>query len=86
MIFLQRQQRFIINLKRCILESLHEFFSMVVKFKNDIVSLTPERVLKIRHQRLEMHTAQYITRLDLTELLGMLISTIQPIFPEHLQF
>lgn len=37
MIFLQRQLRFIIKLKRCILESLHEFFSMIVKFKSDIV-------------------------------------------------
>ena len=87
-IFLLQHLEFAINFKKCVLELTQEieFLGMIVKSKIITLSLSQEKVQKIKSQCLELYRAQEITLLEITSLLGTLTYTIQAILPTRFQF
>ena len=87
-IFLLQHLGFVINSKNCVLEPTQkvEFLGMIVNSKTMTLSLPQEKVQKIKSQCPDVYSAQEITLLELTRLLGTLTSTIQVILPARLQF
>ena len=87
-IFLLQHLEFAINFKKCVLELTQEieFLGMLVKSKTITLSVSQEKVQKIKSQCLELYRAQEITLLEITSLLGTLTYTIQAILPTRFQF
>ena len=87
-IFLLQHLEFAINFKKCVLELTQEidFLGMIVKWKTITLSLSQEKVRKIKSQCLELYRVQEITLLEITSLLGTLTYTIQAILPTRFQF
>ena len=77
-IFLLQHLGFVINFKKCVLETTQEidFLGMIVNPTTITLSLPQQKVQKIKSQCLEVYRAQEITLLELTRLLGTLNSTI----------
>ena len=59
---------------------------MIVNSKTMTLSLSQEKVQKIKTQCLKLYRAQEINLSELTSLLGTLTSAIQAILPARLQF
>ena len=87
-IFLLQHLGSVINSKKYVLEPTPkvDFLGMIVNSKTMTLSLPQQKVQKIKSQCLEVYSAQEITLLELTRLLGTLNSTIQVILPARLQF
>ena len=87
-ILLLQHLGFVINFKKYVLEPTQEieFLGMIVNSKTMTLSLSQEKVQKIKTQCLKLYRAQEITLLELTSLLGTLTSAIQAILPARLQF
>ena len=58
-IFLLQHLEFVINFKKCVLEPTQEiqFLGIIVNSKTMTLSLSQEKVQKIKRQRLEMYRA-----------------------------
>ena len=50
------------------------------------LSLTPEKLMKVTSQCLEMYKTEKVSILQLTKLIGLLSSTAQAVLPAQLQF
>ena len=87
-IFLLQHLGFVINLKKSILtpQQKIEFLGLLVDSLNMSLSLTPEKLMKVTSQCLEMYKTEKVSILQLTKLLGFLSSTAQAVLPVQLQF
>ena len=79
---------FIINLKKSILtpQQKIEFLGLLVDSLNMSLSLTPEKLMKVTSQCLEMYKTEKVSILQLTKLIGLLGSTTQEVLPAQPQF
>ena len=80
--------RFVINLKKFILTPQQniEFLGLLLDSLNMSLSLTPEKLMKVTSQCLEMYKTENVSILQLTKLIGLLSSTAQAVLPAQLQF
>ncbi|XP_057296294.1 uncharacterized protein LOC130625258 [Hydractinia symbiolongicarpus] len=88
LIFLLQNLGFLINLKKSVLEATQkiEFLGMSVDSVTMSLYLTREKVTKIQTQCLSLYKTREATILELTQLIGVLSSTIQAVLPARLEF
>ena len=86
--FLLQHLGFVINLKKFILtpQQKIEFLGLLVDPLNMSLPLTPEKLMKVTSQCLEMYKTEKVSILQLTKLIGLLSSTTQAVLPAELQF
>ena len=79
---------FVIKLKKCVLDPVQEieFLGLIVNSQTMTLSLSKEKVVKIKDQCLSLYKASEVSLLDLTKLIGTISSTIQAMLPARLQF
>ena len=77
-IFLLQHLGFVINLKKCVLDSEEEieFFRLTVNSQTTTLSLPGDKIGKIKDQYLRLYKASEVQLVDLTKLIGTLSSTI----------
>ena len=87
-IILLQHLGFVINLKKSILtpQQKIEFLGLLVDSLNMSLSLTPEKLMKVTSQCLEMYKTENMFILQLTKLIGLLSSTVQAPLPAQFQF
>jgi len=86
-IYLLQHLGFVINLKKSVLEPTQkiEFLGLIVNSQDLSLSLTQEKLQKVKTRCLEMYKAETVSILELTKLIGLLCSTTQAVLPAQLQ-
>ena len=79
---------FVINLKKCVLDPTQEiqFLGLIVNSQTMTLSLSEEKIRRIKDHCLSLHKGSEVSPLDLTKLIGTLSSIIQAVLPARLQF
>ena len=87
LIFLLQHLWFVINLKKSVLEPQQkmEFLGLIIDFQNLSLSLTEQKLQKVKNCCMEMYKATKVSILELKKLLGLLCSTVQAVLPAQLQ-
>ena len=87
-IFFLQHLGFVINLKKCVLDSEEEieFFGLTVNSQTTTLSLPGDKIGKIKDQYLRLYKASEVQLVDLTKLIGTLSSTIQAVLSAGLLF
>ena len=87
LIFLLQHLGFVINLKKSVLEPQQkmEFLGLIIDSQNLSLSLTEQKLQKVKNCCVEMYKATKVSILELTKLLGLLCSTVQAVLPAQLQ-
>ena len=62
-----------------------EFLGLTINSVNLTLSLPQNKVMKVQNMCKEMHKKNHTSILELTKLLGLLLSTIQAVIPARLQ-
>ena len=86
-IFLLQHLGFLINWKRSVLTPVQEieFLGLKINSINLEISLTEEKIQKVKTKCQNLLTEQETSILELTRVIGLLTSTIQPVLPARLQ-
>ena len=76
------------NLKKSVMEPVKtiEYLGLVINSLRMTLSLTEEKVKGILQERKIIFSIKEITVLQLTQLVGLLSSTIQAVLPTQIQF
>ena len=87
-IFLLQHLGFVINLKKSVMEPVQtiEYLGLVINSIQITLSLTEEKVKGILRECKIIFLMQEITALQLTQLIGLLSSTMQAVLPPQIQF
>ena len=86
-IFLLQHLGFVINLKKSDLfpKQRIEFLGLLIDSINLTLSLTQEKLMKVKSSCLLMQKAESVSILELTKLIGLLCSTVQAVLPAQIQ-
>ena len=82
-IFLLQQLGFVLNLKKSVLTPTHkvDFLKLTVDSLIMTLSLPEKKMSKVQKQRLKLLQKTQVSILELTNLMGLLSSTIQAVLP-----
>ena len=87
LIYLLQHLGFVLNLKKSVLHRCQEIelLGLMVNSVNLTLSLPLQKVQKVQEECTKMYSKNWTSILELTKLLGLLLSTIQAVVPARLQ-